>query len=141
MWRVCAIALSFVSGWRAFYSVSLCKNIADRMHLQGPPEAVVEAFRLLVSTTAPIGLTPSLLKCAAYAQSAATGLAVASDLGIAHRPEGLVAAGTPLGSDGSFRPTLAPGSRLSPAWSLPSPPFPWTSRTSSPFSAPPYRCA
>jgi hypothetical protein len=72
---------------------------ADDVHLQGPPEAAVEAFRLLVSTTAPIGLTPSLSKCAAYAQSAATGLAVASDLGIAHRPEGLVAAGTPLGSD------------------------------------------
>jgi hypothetical protein len=53
----------------------------------------------LVSTTAPIGLTPSLPKCAAYAQSAATGLAVASALGIAHRPEGLVAAGKPLGSD------------------------------------------
>jgi hypothetical protein len=28
MWRVCAIALSFVSGWRAFSSVSLCKSIA-----------------------------------------------------------------------------------------------------------------
>jgi hypothetical protein len=27
MWRVCAIALSFVSGWRAFSSVSLCKYI------------------------------------------------------------------------------------------------------------------
>jgi hypothetical protein len=72
---------------------------ADDVHLQGPPAAAVEAFRLLVSTTAPIGLTPSLPKCAAYAQSAATGLAVASDLGVAHRPEGLVAAGTPLGSD------------------------------------------
>jgi hypothetical protein len=27
MWRVCAIALSFVSGWRAFSSVFLCKSI------------------------------------------------------------------------------------------------------------------
>jgi hypothetical protein len=27
MWRVCAIALSFVSGWRAFSSVSLCESI------------------------------------------------------------------------------------------------------------------
>jgi hypothetical protein len=27
MWRVCAIALSFVSGWRAFSSFSLCKSI------------------------------------------------------------------------------------------------------------------
>jgi hypothetical protein len=27
MWRVCAFALSFVSGWRAFSSVSLCKSI------------------------------------------------------------------------------------------------------------------
>jgi hypothetical protein len=28
MWRVCAIALSFVSGWRAFSSVSLCNYIS-----------------------------------------------------------------------------------------------------------------
>jgi hypothetical protein len=27
MWRVCAIAPSFISGWRAFSSVSLCKSI------------------------------------------------------------------------------------------------------------------
>jgi hypothetical protein len=72
---------------------------ADDMHLQGPPEAAIEAFQLLVTATAPIGLTPSLPKCAAYAQSAATGLVVASALGIAHRPEALVDAGTPLGSD------------------------------------------
>jgi hypothetical protein len=69
------------------------------LHLQGPPDAATEAFRLLVTATAPIGLSPSLLKCAAYAQSAATGLAVASALGIAHRPVGLVAADMPLGSD------------------------------------------
>jgi hypothetical protein len=64
-----------------------------------PPEAAIKAFRLLVTATAPIGLTPSLPKCAAYAQSAAIGLAVAFALGIAHRPEGLVAAGMPLGSN------------------------------------------
>jgi hypothetical protein len=28
MWRVCAIAPSFVYGWRAFSSVSLCKYIS-----------------------------------------------------------------------------------------------------------------
>jgi hypothetical protein len=43
--------------------------------------AAVEAFRLLISATAPIGLTPSLPECAAYARFAATSLAVASDLG------------------------------------------------------------
>jgi hypothetical protein len=37
--------------------------------------------------------------CAACAQSAATGSAVASALGVNHRLEGLVAAGTPLGSN------------------------------------------
>jgi hypothetical protein len=72
---------------------------ADDVHLQGPPEAAIEAFRLLVTATAPIGLTPSLPKCAAYAQSAATGLAVSFALGNAHRSEGLVAAGTPLSSE------------------------------------------
>jgi hypothetical protein len=30
VWRVCAIAPSFVSGWRAFSSVSLCKTIEIR---------------------------------------------------------------------------------------------------------------
>jgi hypothetical protein len=59
---------------------------ADDAHLQGPPEAAIEAFQLLVTATAPIGLTPSFSKCAAYAQSAATGSAVASALGVAHRP-------------------------------------------------------
>jgi hypothetical protein len=72
---------------------------ADDVHLQGLPESAIEAFRLLVTATARIGLTPSLPKCAAYAQAAATGLAVASALGIAHCPEGLVAAGTPLDLD------------------------------------------
>jgi hypothetical protein len=88
---------------------------ADDVHLQGPPEAAIEALRLLVTATAPIGLAPSLPKCAACAQLAATGLAVASALGIAHRPDGLVAAGTLLGSDALSRPTLAPGPRPSPA--------------------------
>jgi hypothetical protein len=73
---------------------------ADDVRLQVPPEAAIEVFfRPLVTATAPIGLTPSLPKCAAYAQSAATGLAVASALGVAHCPEGLVTAGTPLGLD------------------------------------------
>jgi hypothetical protein len=75
---------------------------ADDVHLQGPPEAAIEAFWLLVTATAPIGLTPSLPKCAAYAHSAATGSAVACALRIAHSPEGLVAAfaaGRPLGSN------------------------------------------
>jgi hypothetical protein len=84
--------------WDAFPDVRVVAY-ADDVHLQGPPEAAIEAFRLLVTATAPIGLAPSLPKCAVYAQSAATGLAVASALGIAHRPEGLVAAGRPLGLD------------------------------------------
>jgi hypothetical protein len=49
---------------------------ADDVHLQGPTEAAIEAFRLLVTLTAPIGLTPSLPKCVAHTQSAATGSAV-----------------------------------------------------------------
>jgi hypothetical protein len=71
---------------------------ADDVHLQSPPEAAIKAFRLLVTAAAPIGLAPSLPKCAAYAQSAATGLAVASALGVSHYPEGLEAAGMPLSS-------------------------------------------
>jgi hypothetical protein len=42
---------------------------ADDMHLQGPPEAAIEAFWLLVTATALIDLTPPIPKCAAYALS------------------------------------------------------------------------
>jgi hypothetical protein len=59
---------------------------ADDVLLQ---EAAIEVFWLLGTATAPIGLAPSLLKCAAYARSAATGLAVASALGVTYCPEGL----------------------------------------------------
>jgi hypothetical protein len=72
---------------------------ADDVHLQGPPPSAIEAFRFLVAATAEIGLSPSLSKCAPYAPSADTGAAAAAALGIAHRTEGLVAAGSSLGSD------------------------------------------
>jgi hypothetical protein len=72
---------------------------ANDKHLQGRPEAAIEAFRLLVTATASIGLALSLPECVVYARTAAFGLAVASALGIAPRPDGLVAAGTPLSSD------------------------------------------
>jgi hypothetical protein len=53
---------------RSFIALRPRKHMqCTRVHLQGPPEAAVEAFRLLVSTTAPMGLTPSLPKCAAHA--------------------------------------------------------------------------
>jgi hypothetical protein len=38
MWRVCAIALSFVSGWRAFSSVSLCNTVLQDIDLQRETE-------------------------------------------------------------------------------------------------------
>jgi hypothetical protein len=50
MWRVCAIALSFVSGWRAFSSVSLCNSInglgdlADQAVQAGGPGLTRAAF-------------------------------------------------------------------------------------------------
>jgi hypothetical protein len=72
---------------------------ADDAHLQGTPEAAIEAYWLLVTATAPISPAPSLPKCALHAWMAATGSSFASALGVAHRLEGLVAAGTPLGSD------------------------------------------
>jgi hypothetical protein len=38
VWRVCAIAPSFVSGWRVFSSVSLCEyKITERDGRKGPP--------------------------------------------------------------------------------------------------------
>jgi hypothetical protein len=38
VWRVCAIAPSFVSGWRAFSSISLCNfTFTERDGRKGPP--------------------------------------------------------------------------------------------------------
>jgi hypothetical protein len=72
---------------------------ADDEHLQGPPEATIKGFWRLFNATAPISLAPSLPKCAASAWLPTTSSTVASALSGTHRPEGLVAAGTPLGSD------------------------------------------
>jgi hypothetical protein len=60
---------------------------ADDVHLQDPPSTVIKAFRYLVAATAEIGLSPSVSKCAAYAQLADTSAAIAAALGIAHHPE------------------------------------------------------
>jgi hypothetical protein len=72
---------------------------ADDVHLQGPPPSAIETFRFQVAATAEIGPSPSDSKCAAYAPSADMGAATAAALGIAHLSGGLVAAGSPLGSD------------------------------------------
>jgi hypothetical protein len=52
---------------------------ADDVHLQGPPEAAIKAFRLLVTATAPISLTPPLEADAAF-------LAAAGAADVAMRP-------------------------------------------------------
>jgi hypothetical protein len=46
MWRVCAIALSFVSGWRAFSSVSLCNSPTATT-------AILALMNLIISGTLP----------------------------------------------------------------------------------------
>jgi hypothetical protein len=63
MWRVCAIALSFVSGWRAFPSVSLCKHICyairPPLFALGPPSA----SRTLLGSPLPSDPGPGRMSC------------------------------------------------------------------------------
>jgi hypothetical protein len=69
MWRVCAFALSFVSGWRAFSSVSLCKSIyrdhgAGTIAVDQKDKADALAAELGVSGECKVvPMSPEVFKC------------------------------------------------------------------------------
>ena len=74
--------------------------IADDCALQRPEAAVVPAFRALVGHCQAIGLDVKLPKSGAYSsQNKPAAARVAAALGIPHREDGIVAAGSPMGTD------------------------------------------
>ena len=73
---------------------------ADDVLLQGSEtRALAAAFRTVCSGGEPLGLTARLDKCGVYSRSSGRAAAVAAELGIPRKADGLVAAGTPIGTD------------------------------------------
>jgi hypothetical protein len=58
----------------------------------------MRAFYALTALAAPLGLRAQPVKCAVYFEDTAAAASVAPALGMHHAPEGLLAAGTPVGS-------------------------------------------
>jgi hypothetical protein len=71
---------------------------ADDTFLQGAPEPTMQALATLVALTAPLGLFAQPSKSAVYSPDAAAAATVAHRTGIRHAPDGLLAAGTPVGT-------------------------------------------
>jgi hypothetical protein len=71
---------------------------ADDTFLQGAPEPTIRAHQALTALAAPLGLHAQLTKCKVYSEDAAAASAVADHLELQHAPEGLLAAGTPIGT-------------------------------------------
>lgn len=72
---------------------------ADDTFLQSSPAVVIPAFRTLCELGTTIGLIAKLPKCGVYSRNTANAAEVAAALGIAHRLDGLLVAGTPVGTD------------------------------------------
>jgi hypothetical protein len=76
---------------------------ADDTFLQGA-QAPTKAFYALTALAAPLGLRAQPVKCAVYSEDevysedAAAAASVAAALGMHHAPDGLLAAGTPVGT-------------------------------------------
>jgi hypothetical protein len=75
----------------------------DDCYVQGAPSVVVPAFRALATLCEDIGLKANLAKCAAYSRDVQAAAAVAAELGIKHCVDGMVVAGTPIGTDAFVR--------------------------------------
>jgi hypothetical protein len=70
---------------------------ADDNFLQGGPEPTMRAFQALTALAAFLKLFPQPGKCAVYSAYALT-TSVATQLGVRESHEGLLAAGTPVGT-------------------------------------------
>ncbi len=70
----------------------------DDIHLVGKPQHVVPAFATLVEEVKRINLTPNPNKSLAYGLDTDISAGAPAELGIAHAQNGIVAAGTPIGS-------------------------------------------
>jgi hypothetical protein len=71
---------------------------ADDTFLQGSQAPTTRAFHAMTALAAPLGLRAQPGKCAVYSEDTATAASVAAALGMHHAPEGLLAAGTPVGT-------------------------------------------
>jgi hypothetical protein len=58
----------------------------------------MRAFHALTALAAPLGLRAQPVKCAVYSEDTAAAASVAAAMGMHHAPEGLLAAGTPVGT-------------------------------------------
>jgi hypothetical protein len=72
--------------------------IHDDVTLVAPPEKAAALFHELASRTAPLGLRIAPTKCAVYSPSPTTPAEVAKTLALPHAPEGIVVAGSSIGS-------------------------------------------
>ena len=82
------------------HPATLPVTYANNGYLQGPPARLIAAFPAICQLGASIGLTARLDKGRVYSPNAMARVEVAAALGIMHRVDGLVVAGTPEGSDG-----------------------------------------
>jgi hypothetical protein len=79
---------------------------ADDTFLQGAPAPTMQAFAALTALAARLSLHTQPAKCAVYSTDGAATASVASHLGVHHAPDGLLAAGTPVGTP-AFQTTHA----------------------------------
>jgi hypothetical protein len=77
--------------------------VHDDAVLQGTPDDVRASLEKLQELTAPLGMRVRQDKCAVYSPRAELAAALARDLGMRHAVDGIVAAGSPVGSDSFVR--------------------------------------
>jgi hypothetical protein len=71
---------------------------ADDTFLQGAQAPTMRAFHALTALAVPLGLRAQPIKRAVYSEDAAAAASVAAALGMHHAPDGLLAAGSPVGT-------------------------------------------
>jgi hypothetical protein len=71
----------------------------DDINVVGPADSAVRACDRLTTEVLSVGLTPVPTKCAVYGGNTDMARAPAAELSIAHQEQGVVVAGTPIGSD------------------------------------------
>lgn len=71
----------------------------DDVSIQGPPDALGDACKVLIEEVAPLGLHLAVHKCAATASSNAAAAAAAEAAGVPACPDGIVVSGSPIGND------------------------------------------
>jgi hypothetical protein len=81
--------------------------VHDDVTLVGRPNRVQARYRVLETCTNPLGLHLWPSKCAVYSPTATDAAALAQKLRLPHETEGIVVAGSPIGSPSSCKPLAA----------------------------------